>query len=247
MHALYALARAWSGDLRGAADGHAAARRRCAELSFPMGPFTDAYIVLVRSLACAHLGEVTEARACVTEAQAIAEERGFDAWLFWASILRTTFEAFVADDDLLPGILGQAALSADMLHAMGVRIFSASMRSFLGVVALGASDPALARSLADAALDLAEETGTGMSIAEALRVQALTGPADEVEAALVAALDHAEARGSVISAVRIATDLVQLGGSAHRARLEASLAQVVSDTEPGAPVLADARAVLSTR
>ena len=84
-----------------------------------------------------------------------------------------------------------------------------------------------------------------MFLTETLRVRALSGPEDEVETGLVATFDRAEAEGAVISAVRIATDLVSRGGSAHRARLEAALSRVLTDTERSAPVLVDARAVLA--
>ncbi len=245
MYALNAVARAWVGDLRGSAAQHDAARRRCADLPFPMGPFTDAYVLLVGSMARAHTGDIDGARECVLEAHRIADERGFDAWLFWATILRTTYDASLADPDQVAGLIAQAAMSADMLHAMGVRLFSAAMRGVMALVALGADDHTTARAMTDDALRLAEDTGSVMFVTETLRVRALTGPEDEVETGLVATLDRAEAEGAVISAVRIATDLVSRGGSAHRARLQAALSRVLTDSERGAPVLVDARAVLA--
>jgi hypothetical protein len=245
MYAFNGVARAWTGDLRGSVDQHAAARRRCAALPFPMGPFTDAYVLLVGSMASAHTGDIDGARECVLEAHRIAEERGFDAWLFWATILRTTYDASLAEPDQVAGLIAQAAMSADMLHAMGVRLFSSAMRGVMALIALGADDPVTARTMAEDSLRLAEDTGSRLFVIETLRVQALAGPEDEVEAGLVAALGRAEEEGSVISAVRIATDLVSLGGPAHRTRLESALSRVVTDTDRGAPVLADARAVLA--
>jgi hypothetical protein len=245
MFGLNSLARTWIGDVQGAVEQHEAARRRCAELPFPMGPFTEAYLLLVRSMGCLHLGDVDGARACSTEAHAISEQRGFDAWLFWSTILRTTYDAFTAEPEAAPGVVAQAATSADMLHAMSVRLFSAGMRSVLALAALETGDVAGALRLADDALRLAEETGTTMSVTEARRVRALAGPETGREAALVAALARAEAEGAVISAVRLATDLVRLDGRTHRTRLEAALAGVISDGDPVAPVLADARTLLA--
>ena len=245
MHGVNGLVRAWIGDLQGAVDQHEAARRRCAGLPFPMGPFTDAYLLLLHSMACVHAGDLPAARGCAAESQRISEERGFDAWLFWASILRTTYDASVAEPEQVPVLVAQAAMSADMLHAMGVRLFSAAMRSALALASLQGGDRSGALAMGDAARHLADETGVTLSVTETRRVQALAGPEDEVEAALLATLHRAESEGAVISAIRIATDLVRIDGSAHRSRLEAALARVLSDTVAGAPVLAEARAALA--
>ena len=244
MHEMHGLALTWTGDLERAAEQHAAARRRCAGLPFPMGPFTDAYVLLLESMAAAHSGALARTRTCIDAARQISAERAFDAWLFWASILQATYEASDADPEQLPALLSQAATSADLLHAMGVRLFSSSMRALLAGVALTRGDRGTAHSLAGDALRLAEETGMALPVIEAVRVQALAGPEREAEPALVAVLARAEAEGAALSAVRVATDLVRLGGSPHRAALEAALGRVVSDD--GAPLLADARAALAS-
>jgi class 3 adenylate cyclase len=245
MYEMHALALTWTADLQRAADQHLAARHRCAQLAFPMGPFTDAYVLLLRSMGCAHTGDFDTARACAAEARHIAEERGFDAWLFWASILQSTFDGLGAEPDQAAALVAQAAMSADMFHAMGVRIFSAPMRALLALVALSIGDRPKALALAADALRLADETGTATSVPESLRVQALAGPDAEIEARLLEGLARAEAQGAVISAVRLAADLVGRSGATHRPALEAALARVVSDD--GAPALAEARALLAAR
>jgi class 3 adenylate cyclase/tetratricopeptide (TPR) repeat protein len=248
MYELYAVGLTWVGDLRAAAEQHAAARQRCQELPFPMGPFTEAYMLLVWSMACAHQGDAEGARTAVAEAREIADRHGFDAWLFWASILRAASDAAFAQPDQATALLAQSAMSADMFHAMGVRLFSASMRTVLATVALEAGLRDTAVAMADQALALADETGMRMSVHEALRVRALAGPDGAAEAGLLEALRVAEADGAAISAVRIAADLVRTAGAAHRPALEAALARIASDRgdlDRGAPVLAEARALLA--
>lgn len=244
MHAMYGVALAWTGDLAGAEEQHAAARARCAALSFPMGPFTDAYVLLLRCLAAAHCGEVEESAECADASAAISVERGFDAWLFWASILQATRAGASADADEVSAVVAQAAMSADLLHAMGVRLFSAAMRTVLADLALAAGHRELATSTADAALALSAETGATMSDLESLRIRAVAGPDADREADLLAVLERAEREGASITAVRAATALVQLAGPSHRDRLADALAAVTSDTAAGSPVLAAARAAL---
>lgn len=245
MHALHSLALTWTGDLAAATHQHDAARSRCASLPFPMGPFSDVFVLLVRSMGLAHLGDAAASAAAVEAAHAIAEERGFEAWAFWASTLRMTAAARLVPDDQVAGMLAPAAMAADMMHALDVKLFSSMMRASMAAIALEAGDLATADTMAQAALALADETGALMAVTEALRIRAMAGPAQAREDGLLAAWARADEEGAVINGVRISTDLVRTCGPAHRPRLEAALDRVVSDD--GAPVLADARALLAVR
>jgi class 3 adenylate cyclase len=243
MYELYAVALTWVGDLNAASHHHGAARQRSAELPFPMGPFTETYMLLVWSMARAHIDDVTGSADAVRQAREIAERHGFDAWLFWSSILQATGEARVAGPEQAGPLLVQAATSADMFHAMGVRLFSSPMRVMLATVALEVGLEATALEMAESGLALADETGMRMWVPEALRVRALAGPPDQREARLLEALQVAESDGATISAVRVAIDLVRHAGPARRDALSAALGRVASDD--GAPVLALARQVLA--
>ncbi|HJR26889.1 MAG TPA: adenylate/guanylate cyclase domain-containing protein [Acidimicrobiales bacterium] len=233
----------WVGDLEAAAGQMAAARHRCDRLPFPLGPFSLGYVLLLEGSMHVHLGDRETGRTCAEEVVELSTRHGFDAWLFWGSILLRTLEAAEAGPERGPELAAAALMSVEMFHALGVRAHSATMCGSVAGVLLELGDREGALAAADRARELVVETGSRASESEILRVRARAGPDDEVEAGLLAALARAEEQGAVIGAVRIATDLVVVGGETHRATLDRALARVVSDT--GAPVLDAAREVLA--
>jgi class 3 adenylate cyclase/tetratricopeptide (TPR) repeat protein len=241
MHVHLGLALCWVGDVQAAFEQLDAARARCAALPFPLGPFSLAYVLLLDAVVRLQLDDPAAARADSREVLALSERHGFDAWLFWGSIVDRTLDGFDAPDDAA-SIAAEAAMSIEMWHAIGVRVHTASMRSLLARVLLEAGDRDGAMSAAKAALATADDTGSVASVPDSLLVLALAGPDGEREAALLEALALAESQGAVVSAVRIATSLVRNVGASHRPALERALARVVSDG--GAPLLAAARAAL---
>lgn len=241
MHIHYALSLCWVGDVRGAEEQIEQARVRCQALSFPSGPFTLAYVLLIETMVQIQIGDLAAARERARGISESAERHGFDAWQFWSSIVGQTLDGILDPSDA-GSIAAGVSMSIEMWHAVGVRVQTAGMRSLLGLLLLHAGDRDGAMTAAKAALATAEDTGTVAAVPEALRVLALAGPPAQVEPVLLEALALAEEQGSVLSAVRIAADLVETIGSAHRPRLEAAVARVVSGDD--APVVAAARALL---
>lgn len=242
MHIHYALSLCWIGDAHGAEEQIDRARARCRALPFPMGPFTLGYVLLLEGMVHVHLGDLSAARDRVRETSELAERHGFDAWAFWASISGQLLDAHLEPTAKVQEVASGVSMSIEMWHAIGVRVHTVSMRSLLGLLLLRVGDLDGAMAVAKSALATADDTRSVAAVPEALRVLALAGPADQVETSLLEALAVAEEQGSVVSAVRIAADLVEVAGVAHRPRLEVALERVVSGTD--APVIAAAWALL---
>jgi class 3 adenylate cyclase/tetratricopeptide (TPR) repeat protein len=242
MHIHLALARFSVGDPVGAREQEIAALDRCRSLPFPLGPFTQSYVLLLQGLIRLEEGDHQDGQRLVREAGALAERHGFDAWQFANSIVARAIEGLVADEADGPAIASEVLLSVQLWHAIGVRVLTGFLQSLVCRVLLRAGDHDGAMTAAKEAIATAAETGSEAFLADAHRVLALAGPPDQVERGLIDALARAETQGSVPLAVRIAADLVRSCGAAHLPRLQAVVARVGAGVDY--PDLTAARALL---
>jgi hypothetical protein len=241
MHIHLALARFSIGDPDGAAEQARAVRERCAALPFPLGPFTTIYGLLLEASIEVDKGDVAAARRLVGEALELASHHGFDAWLFWASMMGQVLDAWLAPPEDVRAVVDEVTTSIGLWDAIGTRVLTGGLQVLVSRWLLSRGDLAGVSAAAAAVLATAEETGSVARVLDARRMVALAGPDDQRDAALIAVLDDAVAAGARAAAVEIAADLVRSGGVQHLPRLDAALERISADADY--PVLTAARSL----
>ena len=76
VHAHCGLTRGWLGDIERARSEMDIARRRCADLPFPFGPFSLGYVGLLETTLDLHLGDVAAAGPHVDEVLDVSVRHG---------------------------------------------------------------------------------------------------------------------------------------------------------------------------
>lgn len=246
MHIHYALARFWVGDVAGADESFWLARQRCTALPFPVGPFTDVYCLLLGTWIDAERDDLDAALAKAAEAAAISERHGFEAWAMWSITASTALGALAdpTDDEIMTHV-EQVEAYLELWHAIGVHVLSGSIHSVLARALLASGRTEQALALTDIGIAWAAESGSVPFVADLKRVRALAGAEADCVRELAEALRLANEQGAVVSAVRIAGDLVRIGGESHQPALDDALSRV----PPGVrlPVVDSARSLLLAR
>ena len=212
-HMGLALARFMRGDARGAHEQLEAARRRCAAVEFPRGPFTAALAEMYTFWMLSEIGDLDGAVAATAAVTDIAGRHGFDSW----ALVAATLQAMAAGSSALETrSVDRAALTA---HAQAVEGLAATWKLvdlglFLPVVITtagrlraAAGDTEAASAHYDEVLELASTKGLHFYDAEVMRLQAQLLPDDAATALLRDALRLARAQGAVPFQRRIAGDL----------------------------------------
>lgn len=242
MHIHHSLARFWVGDLTGARDEFERARARCASLPFPLGPFSETYVLLMGTWMDLERDDTATALQRAAEAGQIAETHGFEAWLLWASIAQSAIVALAGPGPETAGRCADTESLLELWHALGVRVLSGSMHTTLARALLAAGERDLALAEAQRAIAWAGETGAAAFRSHCHHIAAVAGPESDREAELLAALDDAAGQGAAVARLRIATDLVKLAGDHHLPLLAEAAAPF--EHESGLPLVDDARTVL---
>lgn len=233
-HTYVALSRFVQGDLVGAEAALDDTENRCAELTFPHGPFSLCYSRSLETWIRVEAGQFDRADGLAAELAVLGRQHGFDEWVMVAATQQATVAALVA-------LAGGADSTALHSHAQTMAAFvegwrAAELRVFLmcydAVLArllhtLGRTDAA--RQRIDTALQLAEDTGMHFYDAELLRVRAaLCDTVEERDAGLRAAAELARRQRAHIFEIRALADLVALDDTARR-ELSAAVRYVAAD------------------
>ncbi len=244
-HANLALARFMRGDVRGADQQFDAGQDRCDTIDFPRGPFTAAEVQSYAGWTLIERGDLDRAATVVEAVTEIAEGHGFDFWSLVAATEQATIAGLRALDAEAPDA---AALSAHaqaldglcgMWKVLDVALFLPAFMATVGRLSAAAGDVDGAAARYDETLQFGRSTGIRFYEAEVLRLRAHLLPANQVSAALRAALDLARSQGAAPFELRIARDLVA-NGDADGLML---VAEAVTRFAPDAhyPELEDAR------
>jgi class 3 adenylate cyclase len=243
-----ALARYIDGDLAGVAAELDRAERRCAEIPFPKGAFSLAYVRQMEILIRAEAGQLQRAAEAAVELTTLGEEHGFDSWALVGKAQYATVGALSAlADNANPATLQP--------HIATLTAFVEAWRSMNAISLVTFYDAILARLLIaggelpkaherlQIGLELAERTRMHFYDAELLRLRAQT--TDEVEARrkdLEAAWQLARRQNAPIFQLRSATDLFELDGAQVRQAISGALSRFPDGSSW--PEVAPARAML---
>ncbi|MCV7281972.1 AAA family ATPase [Mycolicibacterium flavescens] len=235
-HTYVALTRFVQGDLVGAEAALDHTENRCAELSFPHGPFSLCYGRSLETWIRTEAGQLDRAAELAVELGALGRKYGFDEWVMVAATQQATVAALTAlAEGADAAVLGVHAKTMTAFvegwRAAELRVFLMCYDAVLARVlhALGRADDA--RRRIGTALCLAEDTGMHFYDAELLRVRAVVSDtAGTRRTGLREAAERARGQCAHIFEIRIAAEQFALtGGPAARAELSAALKHVPPD------------------
>lgn len=249
MHTHLALARFVQGDLGGAEEQLAETVHRVADLGFPQGPFSHAYMRCYEIWMRIEAGQFDRAADIVGELSAEAERHGFDFWVQLAAAQWATISALgalsagtIEPDELRPHI-GMMTIIVESWRQAEAKLFVTFYDGVLArlLTASGRTDEA--RMRLDTAMQLGGETGANFYRAELLRLRAhTTDDVDARDADLRAAVDTARKQAAFIFELRAAIDDFELHGETSRDTLLDAISRFPVDS--GWPELVRARALL---
>lgn len=248
MHTHLALARFVQGDLGGAEEQLAQTLGRVAELGFPQGPFSHAYLRCYETWMRIEAGQLGRAAEIVDELDEQAKRHGFDFWISVAAIQRATVGALSAlaggecDPDALRPHIDVMTMFVQGWRQAEAKLFVTFYDGVLARLLTAAGRSHEARERLDTALQLAHETGVNFYRAELLRLRAHAAEDAESRAAdLRTAVDTANRQAAWIFELRAATDEFELRGESARAVLAGAMNRF---GDSGWPELVRARALL---
>jgi class 3 adenylate cyclase len=226
-----ALARYIDGDLAGVAAELDRAERRCAEIPFPKGAFSLAYVRQMEVLIRMEAGQLQRAAEAAVELTTLGEQHGFDSWALVGTAQHATVGALSAlADNANPAVLEP--------HIATLTAFVEAWRSLNAISLITFYDAILARLLIangelpearerlQIGLELAERTRMHFYDAELLRLRAHT--TDDIGAHredLEAAWELGRRQDAPIFQLRAATDLFRLDGAQARHALLGALSR----------------------
>jgi class 3 adenylate cyclase/tetratricopeptide (TPR) repeat protein len=228
MHVILAVARFMVGDTVGADEHGQRAMDAAADLSFPQGPYSEAYTRWYLAWMYMERGDYDRSVALVTGLAELGEEHGFDLW----SLVAMTQHAATAisRDAAAPGSTstgpGQAVLGSlvSAWRAVELRMVLSMYITMVGRLAAKGGDTTEALTRYEESLELARETGMHFYDAETMRCRAhLAGQTDQVILGLSDALDVARQQGARPFELRIALDLYDIRGEAAAPELRAAV------------------------
>jgi class 3 adenylate cyclase len=248
IHLHLSLVRFVRGDRCGAEDQLDQATRLAASLTFPKGPFSEAYVLAYEVWMRLELGDLERADEAVGRLTSLAGRHGFDNWTLIAVTEETTVQALRAlhATPTDPGALtSHAGMVEGLLGAWSqfdMKLMVPFYRTMLGAMVAATGDCESARAHFAASLELAGSTGMHFYDAETLRREAaLRATEPEVLAGLRDAQRTARDQGAHVFELRAALDLRALDGSPDD--LDAALRHFPADARY--PELDRARALVS--
>jgi hypothetical protein len=214
-----ALARYIDGDLVGVAAELDRAERRCAEIPFPKGAFSLAYVRQMEILIRAEAGQLQRAAEAAVELTTLGEQHGFDSWALVGKAQHATVGALSAlADNANPATLQPhiAMLTAfvEAWRSMNAISLVTFYDAILARLLIASGELPEARERLRIGLELAERTRMHFYDAELLRLRAHT--TDDIGARredLEAAWELARRQDAPIFQLRAATDLFALDGA----------------------------------
>jgi tetratricopeptide (TPR) repeat protein len=224
-----ALARYIDGDLVGVAAELDRAERRCAEIPFPKGAFSLAYVRQMEILIRAEAGQLQRAAEAAVELTTLGEQHGFDSWALVGKAQHATVGALSAlADNANPATLQPhiAMLTAfvEAWRSMNAISLVTFYDAILARLLIASGELPEARERLRIGLELAERTRMHFYDAELLRLRAHT--TDDIGARredLEAAWELARRQDAPIFQLRAATDLFALDGAPARHAVSGAL------------------------
>jgi class 3 adenylate cyclase len=239
LHLQFGLALWQRGDLKGFHDSVARARARASGLPGLHGPFNTAYVLTHAAWVLTEIGDHAAAAASVEELLDISGRYGFDFWTLAGNsadairIGRASLASSV-DADVLREQADRLAGTAAMTEMIDARLLLPYGMTAQGEFRARADDHAAAVALFDAAMAMADATGSQFYRAETHRLRARSRQAlGEVSADddLHAAIELAERQGSIPFELRARVDLARSGQRSDR--LDELLAEPASVAAAG--------------
>jgi class 3 adenylate cyclase/tetratricopeptide (TPR) repeat protein len=246
-HTHLATARFMRGDLAGAETEFAHAVQRAEQLSFPPGPYTIGYGLMLEVGIRLEAGQLDCAAALAAELSALGERHGFDVW----QGVGATWQAAVSglstvgtDATALAGHIATMTTLLGYFSEAGGNLFRTAYDAVLGRLLIAAEQPEAARECLDTALALAQNTGMCFYDAELLRLRARTHDEPAARQCDVdAALELARRQGATLFELRAALDDFELRGEPARVAVAAAANRIPANN--AWPELVRARAALS--
>jgi class 3 adenylate cyclase/tetratricopeptide (TPR) repeat protein len=248
IHTHLALARFVRGLQPGADDELREAAGGAADLGFPQGPFSEAYVLAFTSWMRIEAEDFDRAEEAVERLMELSLQHGFDAWTLVAVTEQTTLRALRAlrsspDSSVLAGHAGAVEGLIATWDQFGIKVMLPFYRTALGSVVAATGDKGAARSHFEAALALAKGTGMQFYDAETLRrAAALSSDPAEIVSGLRDALRTARSQGAHLFELRAALDLWERDARSFSSDLEAATRHFVAAAPY--PELGRARAAL---
>jgi class 3 adenylate cyclase/tetratricopeptide (TPR) repeat protein len=249
MHTHLAMARFVHGDLVGAEEQLAETEHRVADLSFPQGPFSHAYMRCYETWMRIEAGQLDRAAETVSELSAQAKRHGFDFWAVIAATQQASVDALSAlalgerDPDALRPHIDIMTMFVNSWRQAESKLFVTFYDGVLARLLIAAGRTVEARTRLEIALDLGLEIGVNFYRAELLRLRAQTSDDPGARHAdLRAAIELARRQEASVFELRSAVDDFELQGESAKA----TLAEAVRRFGDGGdwPELVRARALL---
>ncbi|HUO41009.1 MAG TPA: cyclase, partial [Mycobacterium sp.] len=231
------LTRFVQGDLTGAEATLGQVAGLVEGLGFPQGPFTRAYTQFMEAWMRIEAGQLDRAAELDTDLMGQAERHGFDIWLLWAGTQLAAVRALAeigAQETDLSKLAEQASIMANLIGALrsvGAEIYVTMFDSLLARVLIAMGETDRARDRIDAALALAENSGSHFYDAELLRLRAAThADPDACRADIAAALELARRQGATLFELRAALDDFRLRGESARTEIIDAVGRLPADS-----------------
>ena len=216
------------------------AAARAAEVEFPAGPFTLAYVRSYQCWVSAITGDHRTAAGFARQCRDIGRRHGFAFWESCGEIHLAISEHWLhRRADAVPSAQRHAAI----WELIGGLAFLPYVLATVADIRVGMGEPDAAAGF-DASAELAERTGLRFYEAERLRLQALTLPLREGVGLLRRAWQVANGQGAWLFELRATLELARRTGEPEWARRVGSLV-AGRPSAPEYPEIDLARAILS--
>ena len=238
-HGILSLDRLAGGDLSGAEAQVLRAAQRAEELSFPQGPFSQAFALFFEIWIRIEARQLDSAAALTAELVNHADRHSFEVWALWGTAQRSIIDAMKsiigddADADLLSAQVTRLCDIVNTVRDAGLTVFITLFDAALAQLLTAAGRREEARAQLDTALTLGREIEMGFYEAELLRLRAHTHTdADARGADLAAALGVARRQGAHLYEFRATLDDFDLRGEAARVALDEVAARFADSPLP---------------
>ncbi len=237
------------GDLPGAEAQFGKAARRADQLGFPQGPYNHVYSIDLQGDAQREAGQFDRAGELVANLLELAERYGFDFWQMFGLTEQCAVDSEVllsgADPDptALETQISTLTGFVELWRSVGLYAYQTQYDCLLARLLTAAGRPDEARARADAALQIARDTGMHFYDVGLLLARARTHSDPDARAAdVAAAIELARRQGAPLFELRAALDDFELRGQPARAVLADAAARLPADSV--LPEVARAQALL---
>ena len=221
------------------------------ELSFPWGPYNQAYASHIEIWLRREVGQLDRAQQLVTDMVERAERYGIDFWHALGSTLgQATVQADVSlrsdavDPDQLSAQIEQLTQFTDFWRTLGLYAYQTQYDCVLGQLLIAGGRLDEARERINTALQIADDTEMHFFDAELLRARARTYTDPDTKAAdLGVAMELARHQGAPLFELRAGLDDFELRGEDARSALADAVARLPDECT--LPEFLRARALLS--